>query len=1240
MRVHTRLMILTTLLGLVFLAGFLLLQENQRNQLILVNNEHQAEYNRFLEKILAQEDKEMRIIVIDYTYWDEMVAFVKSKDPDWAKNTLESALANYQVDAIWVYQPDLNLIYSTSTQPDQRTPAIPFTAAQLQTMFQSDPVLSFSFRLEDGRIMEVCGSKIVPGNDPTHSGPAQGYFFAGRVWGTERARRIAEMTDAQIEIIGADKIQPTPITGSLLYAYAPIQASDGQPLAYIRGSYPNTFTQGFNQAQQRDLNVYLVLTFTMLVLLGSGLGFWVARPLAKISRSLSSGNVDPIVSLFNDRSELGLIARLIREFFQQRVEMANQIDLLKKTEIALRSGEQRYRILTEIISDVTYSLTINSEGHLIPEWGQEAMNRISGVDVIGLIFSHKVLDIIHPDDRSAILDWPASLLKGNPVTSELRLVKPGGETLWIRNHMMPILDETTHQVIRIYGVAQDITRQHNAEETYRTLVNHSQQGLIIAQDWVLKFVNPAFVQMSGNTREELLAMKERELISRIDSTSLRPIYLQLQDLLDGKLELLEIPLHIRHKDQSWRWLNVVFETVEFMGNPAIQATCVDITEHILAAEALKEQTDYSNILFSTVNSVVIILASDGRVTACNPTAQQICGCESAAPENTYLWDLLDIPEDTPLSHDRFAALIQNQSQLDGVEFSILSQGKLRWLSWSQRYKTDSQGNVVYVVGTAVDITEQVFREQQREAIAGIASALRGGTTRQETILSILDKVKRFTNVYSVGIAFPMPETEEFLIEFVNGELQEILEGKRFKLSESVTGTVLKNGQPYITQNLREEQNLAMPSLKEKINSVAWIPLISESNAIGVLLIGSQEAISQEMLVSLLPIADMAAWAVDRSERYEQAQRQIQQLSAMQSINMTIGASLDLNITFNVLTVQMTTQLGVDAADVLLLNPQTSQLTYAAGNGFRSKDIEKTVLWLGEYQAGRAAMERRSIHLYDPDGVAKYFNPPGFLADEGFVAYDVVPLIVKGEVRGVIETFHRKLNVATKEWRMLLDALALETSIAIDNTELLAKLQRSNQDLQIAFDGTLQGLARMLEIYDYETEKHSLRVVDLTVKLAQYLGINSSDLTNIRRGAYMHDIGKIGIPREILNKTGKLDPDEWAEVVKHPQYAYDIINPIPFLQPALEIPFSHHERWNGKGYPQKLAGEEIPLAARIFAVIDIFDALTSERKYREALTPQEALNYLAETAGKELDPKIVRAFLDLYPLLKRSPFDNL
>gem|GEM_PF-740602 len=1234
-----RLILITVILGLLFIVGFQFMQNSQRSLLNSLSETRYAENDLLFARILELEAKELQVIVDDYTYWDEMVDFVETNDPEWAKNNLDSTLENYKINVIWVTDPDFNQVYVTTNLPSGIAPPIPLPPSQLKKEFETQPILTFTYRTKDGSYMQVKGTKIVPGNDPEHKSPAHGYFFVGRLWGGERLGRIAAMLNARVDLVPAIG-GPASEDQSLLYVYNPIVGSDGVPLAYLRGGFSNDFLLGYLQAQQREMPIFLALAFTLLILVFAGIGVWVTMPLSRISRSLSSASISPITSLLNDQSEFGRLARLIRDFFEQQLAMKNQIDQLQRAENALRISEQRYRILSEITSDATFSIKISSEGRAEVEWGQASLARVLGQDISGIAVNRLLKDLVHPGDRAKAAAWMVDLKHGLPIRGEVRVVRLDSTAAWMRCQMMPIQDESSGRVARIYGAVQDITQQHAAEEAYRTLVDHSQQGLLITQNDRLIFVNPALERMAGRFREDLVGMDiDRLLLSLFDQEELSKISGPIADLFSGKIEMFETILRIRHSDQNWRWINILCSQTEHLGLPAIQATCIDITEHVQAEEALKEQTDYSNILFSTISSLVIILSPDGRVTACNPSAQvMLGGMDSSACAGRYIWDLLEIPAESPLSADHFARLIKEQSVLEGVEIQLQQNGKQHWLAWSQQYKKDTQNQILYVVGTAVDISERIFKEQQSKAIAEIAVALRGGFSRRETILTILEKIQSYPEIDSVGVIFPVEGTHEFLIEFVQGGLKEKMEGKRFRRSKSMTASILQSGQPYIARDLRTEAEFAVPELAAYLQSVAGIPLISESTAIGVLMIGSKTEITPDIMTFLLPIADMAAGAIERAERFEQAQRRIQQLSALQSINLAIGVSLDLNITLNILTVQITTQLGVDAVDVLLLDPQTDQLVFAAGNGFRQHPTDKTRLWLGEGAAGRSAKERRAIHLFDPNGIAQHFSPPGLFENEDFVAYDVVPLIVKGMVRGVIETYHRPPYTASQEWPLLLEALALETSIAIDNAELLAKLSQSNQDLQAAFDATLQGLARMLEIYDYETEKHSFRVVDLTVKLAQYMGITGSELNNIRRGAYMHDIGKIGIPREILNKNGKLTSEEWEEVVKHPQYAYEIIEPIPFLRPALDIPYSHHERWNGKGYPRQLAGEQIPLAARIFAVIDIFDALTSHRKYRQELPPEEALEYIQNTAGVELDPKVAQEFLELYPLLMRDPFE--
>jgi len=168
----------------------------------------------------------------------------------------------------------------------------------------------------------------------------------------------------------------------------------------------------------------------------------------------------------------------------------------------------------------------------------------------------------------------------------------------------------------------------------------------------------------------------------------------------------------------------------------------------------------------------------------------------------------------------------------------------------------------------------------------------------------------------------------------------------------------------------------------------------------------------------------------------------------------------------------------------------------------------------------------------------------------------------------------------------------------------------------------------LDLRDAETEGHSQRVTDLTLELARRMGMGEEQIVNIRRGARLHDIGKLGIPDHILHKPKKLSAEEWKIMRLHPTLALDLLHPLNFLASALEIPYGHHEKWDGSGYPQGLIGEAIPLSARIFAVIDVWDALTHSRPYRPALPKEKALNYIREQSGKHFDPQVVAQFLAL------------
>ncbi len=360
-------------------------------------------------------------------------------------------------------------------------------------------------------------------------------------------------------------------------------------------------------------------------------------------------------------------------------------------------------------------------------------------------------------------------------------------------------------------------------------------------------------------------------------------------------------------------------------------------------------------------------------------------------------------------------------------------------------------------------------------------------------------------------------------------------------------------------------------------------------------------------------------------------RRLQNIEALRRIDEAIANIVDLNLTLQIVLEQVKNELKVDAATVLLFNPHTLALEFASGLGFRSKAIERSRLRLGEGHGGRAALEKKTVsitNLLDAERSAQFVRAP-LLADEGFVTYFGTPLIAKGQVRGVLEVFHRTPFIPNQDWLGFLEVLAGQTAIAVDSASLFTDLQHSNIELFNAYDSTIEGWSHALDLRDKETEGHTLRVTEMTMKLARAAGITEAELIHVKRGALLHDIGKMGVPDNILLKPDKLTDEEWVAMRKHPTFAFELLSPIAYLRPALDIPYCHHEKWDGSGYPRGLKGEQIPLAARLFAIVDVWDALRSDRPYRPAWPKDKTLKHIQSLAGSHFDPKAVQVFLKVF-----------
>jgi putative nucleotidyltransferase with HDIG domain len=342
--------------------------------------------------------------------------------------------------------------------------------------------------------------------------------------------------------------------------------------------------------------------------------------------------------------------------------------------------------------------------------------------------------------------------------------------------------------------------------------------------------------------------------------------------------------------------------------------------------------------------------------------------------------------------------------------------------------------------------------------------------------------------------------------------------------------------------------------------------------------------------------------------------------------MAISGSMDLNLSMGVLLDQVIQTLDVEAADVLIFNPLTQSFRYLTGRGFHTHALQYTDLRLGDGYAGQVALTRQILSVRElPQGRGGLERSVDFHR-EGFVSYVGAPLIVKGQVRGVLEIFQRNPFDLNLEQRAFLEMLAGQAAIAIDSAQLFENLESSNSELMMAYEETIEGWSRAMDLRDKETEGHTQRVTELTLRLANSLGVKPGELVHLRRGALLHDIGKMGVPDNILRKPGPLTDEEWVIMHRHPQLAYDMLAPILYLRPAVDIPWCHHEKWDGTGYPRGLKGQEIPLAARIFAVVDVWDALCSDRPYRKAWPVDKVRSYIQEQAGKYFDPRIVESFL--------------
>jgi PAS domain S-box-containing protein/putative nucleotidyltransferase with HDIG domain len=660
-------------------------------------------------------------------------------------------------------------------------------------------------------------------------------------------------------------------------------------------------------------------------------------------------------------------------------------------------------------------------------------------------------------------------------------------------------------------------------------------------------------------------------------------------------------------------------------------------------------------------TIVVMTDTNERIEYVNQAFTKVTGY---APEEVIGTNATKLGEELPQDeYARLLSTITSGGTWLGEFHSYRKDGGRYWELATISSIKNADGAITHFIKVAEDITErkqmeEALREADRRAINEYQQLLERLTVLEQRMGTARDLVTVFralrdfavTSVPFGGIFVSLydPATQLRTCIYSAGpdEEDDVSTLPPMPLNNSPHARAVATGEVIVTDDLQKVYadagvapvNVGLERDPRLPQSSIAVPLAVMGRIIGGFEVQSVQlaAFTKEHVVAMKMAASVAAIATENVQSLERerslrglAERRVEHLAALRNIDLAITSTLDLRVTLGVLLDCVTERLRVDAAAVLLLNQHTQMLEFAAGRGFRTRAISDSRLRLGEGLAGHAALERRIIGIPDLKAAGETSGRASLLPGEDFVAHFSAPLIAKGRVSGVLEIFHRRRLDPDQEWQGFLEALAIQAAIAIDNAGLFDGMQRANAGLLLAYDTTLEGWSRALDLRDKETEGHTQRVTELAVGLARAMGMGEEDLVHVRRGALLHDIGKMGIPDSVLLKPGPLTEHEWEIMRKHPVYAYELLSPIPYLRPALDIPYCHHEKWDGTGYPRGLKEEQIPLAARIFAVVDVWDALQSDRPYRPAWAKERTLDHIREQSGKHFDPNVVEAFLKMH-----------
>ncbi len=750
---------------------------------------------------------------------------------------------------------------------------------------------------------------------------------------------------------------------------------------------------------------------------------------------------------------------------------------------------------------------------------------------------------------------------------------------------------------------RDITQRKHIEDAlreseirYRAIFESSQDAVLLTDpNGSILDVNPATCQMFGRSVEEIKRLGRNALV---DVTDPRLAAALEERARTGKATSELTMMRANGSKFPADVTSTAF--TDALGQMRTSMIIRDITVRKQAEDALRESEERYRLLMETLPDGVVV-HSQGRVIFANPASAKLIG--AASTDELIGKAVMDF------IHPDYREMVLNriqQSLSDGLPLALMEEKFLR----QDGISIDVEVSAIpfFYAGKPAMLT--VFNDIRARLRA--EQALRESEQHYRQIIETAGE-----GIWTIDDANQTTLVNQHLADMLGYTIEEMIGKSVYDFMDEegkiIAATSLENRRQGINEQLDFKY-------KHKNGSTVWT-LIETSTLLDH---------NQQYIGALAMLTD-----ITRRKQIETEMRQrLNELEVLYQGGLAFSQLIDPDpktIAEKIIDL-LNLKMDWHHTAIRLYHPENETLELLAFNvpnvntraeHSAAKERLKIMQRPDQGLSGWAIRHRRPVRCNDLKNDVRYFeNFPGL--QSGLY----VPIKIAERVLGIISIESEFVDHFSESDERLISTLAAQAAIALENADLFNSLKRSNSDLISAYDATIEGWSRALDLRDKETEGHSQRVTEMTLKLARACGLSGDELAQLRWGSLLHDIGKMGVPDGILLKPGSLTDEEWVTMKKHPAFAYEMLFPIQYLRGALDIPYCHHEKWDGSGYPRALKGKLIPLSARIFAVVDVYDALSSDRPYRDAWPKEKVREHIHSLAGTHFDPALVEIFLQI------------